>query len=167
VELPLRESAATWLFARSFDVIGILLVPGSLIILSWEAVDFMSDNQSSAGVLVVEDDWLLAHETRDALVKLGFNSVHLASDVASGREILKAHAPSLAILDVKLVGEEVFPLAEELRSRGVPFLFLTGCSPADIPGEWADYVVLPKPLYVPSLARALEKICRSAPAAGR
>jgi DNA-binding response OmpR family regulator len=48
-----------------------------------------------------------------------------AATVAQAQAIIANDSPQLAILDVNLNGELVFPLAEELLTRGVPFLFAT------------------------------------------
>ena len=36
------------------------------------------------------------------------------------------HSASAALLDVNLAGEKVFPVADQLRRRGVPFAFASG-----------------------------------------
>ena len=41
-----------------------------------------------------------------------------------------------ALLDINLRGEPLYPLAEALRARGVPFLFLTGYESLAIPEAW-------------------------------
>ena len=60
-----------------------------------------------------------------------------------------------AVLDVNLYGQKVYPAAEVLRRRSVPFVFSTGYSLAGIDPEWATYPVVQKPFLVERLAQAL------------
>ena len=78
-------------------------------------------------VLLVEDELLLALDIAMALEDEGAEVVGPIDDLAQGLSLLERE-PLLdaAILDIDLHGEDVFPLAERLRARGVPFLFHTG-----------------------------------------
>ena len=59
-----------------------------------------------------------------------------------------------AILDVNLNGEEVFPLADELISRGVPVIFSTGYDGASaLPAPYRDRPRLEKPFAAEGLKR--------------
>src|SRR3546814_16007683 len=52
-----------------------------------------------------------------------------------------------AVLDINLNGEMVFPLAETLRRRGVPFVFMTGYEGgAVLPPSLQDAPCVSKPL---------------------
>ena len=51
-----------------------------------------------------------------------------------------------AILDMNLNGQIVYPLADLLTSKGVPFLFLTGYSADGIESRFANIPVLQKPV---------------------
>lgn len=48
-----------------------------------------------------------------------------AASLSEARNLLEQSTPNIAVLDVNLNGELVFPLAEELQARGVPFVFAT------------------------------------------
>ncbi|MGZ9019130.1 MAG: response regulator [Rhodoplanes sp.] len=62
----------------------------------------------------------------------------------------------VAILDVNLRGAPVWPVAELLRSRGVPFVFLTGyASLNEFPAEFADVPRLDKPFVGDELLAAV------------
>ena len=62
------------------------------------------------------------------------------------------------MLDVDLRGEAVYPLAEALRARGVPFLFLTGYGQLAIPEPWRGAVRVEKPFDEASLLGALARL---------
>jgi CheY-like chemotaxis protein len=66
-----------------------------------------------------------------------------------------------AILDVNLGGESVYPVADMLHARGIPFVFMTGYGSASIDPRFAMVPVLQKPIE----AKALEDmfVSRNAP----
>ena len=72
---------------------------------------------------------------------------HVASD-----------APDIALLDVNLAGEEVFPVADALASRQVPFVFLTGYGRNVIPDRFRDRPLLGKPYSTAPLLATLERL---------
>ncbi|WP_127144834.1 response regulator [Pelagibacterium montanilacus] len=77
-------------------------------------------------VLLVEDDALIALDIEDTLVAAGATVIGPYATLAAARQAARGAAIDLAILDIDLHGEEVFPAAAVLRERGVPFLFYTG-----------------------------------------
>ena len=96
-------------------------------------------------VLVVEDEGLVAIMLEDLLEDLGceiagsFGAVDAALDwIGAGG------SADLALLDVNLAGETVFPVAEALKARGVPFVFATGYG-ADHDPRFKDTPLLGKP----------------------
>jgi CheY-like chemotaxis protein len=110
----------------------------------------------SLRVLVVEDDGLVAMMLEDLLEELG---CQLAASLASVREALAwieaGGAVDAALLDVNLGGEPVFPVAEALRARGVPFAFTTGYGDTD-DARFGGAVVLGKPIRLERLVATLK-----------
>ena len=106
-------------------------------------------------ILVVEDDPIVAANLAAMLADLGFGSVFLAHDLATGWALLLSKLPGLGILDVNLGGQLVFPLALELRARRIPIIFSTRRAPTEFPTEWTVHPILPKPLEARTLAAAL------------
>jgi hypothetical protein len=68
-----------------------------------------------------------------------------------------------AVLDVNVAGEKVFPVAEVLARRGVPFVFATGYGAAGIDGVFPDSPILQKPYLEAALARALREALARVP----
>jgi CheY-like chemotaxis protein len=60
-----------------------------------------------------------------------------------------------AVLDVKLQGLAIYPVAEALRRRGVPFVFNTGYAAETIPPAFRDAVHCEKPMAAAKVIRAL------------
>ena len=52
-----------------------------------------------------------------------------------------------ALLDIHLAGEPVFPVADLLAERGVPFAFVTGYNKDVLPPPYRDRPLLQKPFW--------------------
>ena len=96
-------------------------------------------------VFIVEDEFLLSLALEEDLIAAGCSIVGPFSTLASAIEASRLEPFDLAILDVNLNGQAIFPLADELRERGVPFVLLTGYGAADLPQRFSATPRLPKP----------------------
>ena len=113
--------------------------------------DDMLHRLRSSKALIAEDDTLLSLAIEDELKGLGFSQVFHAARVGDALAIIERDKPDVAILDVNLDGDQVFPVAEKLDEAKVPFFFITAYPPETIPEEWAERVVLQKPVHPPRL----------------
>lgn len=104
-------------------------------------------------VLIVEDDWLQANELASHLSQLGAEIVGPAANIASGLKL--APAAEIAVLDVDLKGEAVFPVADELKDRGVPIVFYSAYSKSRLPPRFRGTSHLAKPSRLPVLEEAI------------
>lgn len=100
----------------------------------------MTSSQGLSGkrVLVVEDDYYAATELSSRLSSMGWDIVGPSPNVEDSLVQIDS-APDLvaAVLDVRLGSELVFPVADELERRGLPFIFMTALEPDLIPIEIA------------------------------
>lgn len=96
-------------------------------------------------VLVVEDEGAIALLIEEMLEEFGCEVVASVARLATACEIAGSVQVDLAILDVNLAGERVFPVADILRGRQIPFLFSTGYGASGLPAEYAGCPVLHKP----------------------
>jgi DNA-binding response OmpR family regulator len=117
----------------------------------------MRHNASHPCVLLVEDEMCLAMMLQDILEDAGYRVVK-AARVPGALALAEAEAIDAAILDVNLAGKEVFPVADELRRRGVPFMFASGYGERGLPGEFSDCPVLQKPYDPVALEQMLENV---------
>ncbi|MEO6263720.1 MAG: response regulator [Luteimonas sp.] len=101
-------------------------------------------------VLIVEDEMYLAMMAEDILLDAG-HQVFKAARLPNALALAAAERFDAALLDINLAGVEVFPLAEELRRRGVPFTFTSGYGTNGIPPDYRDYPVLQKPYIAEQL----------------
>lgn len=113
-------------------------------------------------VLLVEDEGLVALMMEDLLTDLGCEVVGSCDSIRSALEWLAgaAEAPDGAVLDVNLGGELVYPVAEALAARRVPFAFATGYGalPDD---RFGGVPVLAKPVSADKLGRVIERFSAS------
>jgi CheY-like chemotaxis protein len=97
-------------------------------------------------VLLVEDEALVGMMMKDALNDLGYEVVGPFSTVPEARAAVFEDDFHAAILDVNLHGEPVYPLADLITAREVPFVFVTGYSADGIDRRFAHVPVLQKPV---------------------
>jgi CheY-like chemotaxis protein len=108
-------------------------------------------------VLVVEDDPIIALGFEDTILGLGVQTVRVAANVASALRMIDARAPEFALLDVALVHEQSFAVAERLAALAIPFAFATGYTADQVPAEFADRPRLPKPCPIDALEAVLRR----------
>jgi CheY-like chemotaxis protein len=108
-------------------------------------------------VLIVEDDPIIALDFEDTIQGFGVKAIRTAGSVSGALKMIDERAPDFALLDVGLVLERSFAIAERLDALGIPFAFVTGYS-ADVklPAAFTDRPRLPKPCT----AEALEMVLR-------
>jgi CheY-like chemotaxis protein len=108
-------------------------------------------------LLVVEDEAMVAMLVEDMLTDLGCIVVAVAGSVAAAIALADREDTVLdgAVLDVNLGGEKVFPVADALATRGVPFMFATGYGRAGIEARFMDAPVVSKPFGFDTLRSAL------------
>ncbi|MBS0248862.1 MAG: response regulator [Proteobacteria bacterium] len=106
-------------------------------------------------ILVVEDEFLIRTLLEDMLADLGHEIAASAATVDEARTCAVAGGFDLAILDVNLEGEEIFPVAEILAERNLPFIFVTGYGAAALPDQFRGRPTLQKPFQSEKLEAAL------------
>ena len=77
-------------------------------------------------VLIVEDDPIIALDFEDTILGFGVKTVRSAGSVAKALEMIADRAPDFALLDIGLVREKSFAVAERLEALKIPFVFVTG-----------------------------------------
>lgn len=106
-------------------------------------------------VLVVEDEMTVAMLIEDMVYELSFEVAAVIPRLEDAMRMLDSETFDLAMLDVHLNGKTVFPFADELEEREIPFLFATAYGPRGIPAKYAGHPVLQKPFGPVELRRAL------------
>lgn len=113
-------------------------------------------------VLVVEDDAMLSLMIENALESLGC-TIYSAANIADGAKLAATVDVQVGLLDVNVAGQAVYPVADILRQRGVPFVFVTAYVRSGVAEAYGDVPRLNKPFHL----SALEEILRKAAGASR
>lgn len=110
-------------------------------------------------ILVAEDEYMIAMDQRRDLRAEGAIVLGPTSTLEKAIDLIEAESRiDAALLDINLNGEQIFPAADILRERGVPFLFSTGYDQGSIPPRFASVPVCIKPLENSAIVAALRQL---------
>lgn len=110
---------------------------------------------SGLRILVVEDEAAISLLLEDMLLDFGCEVIGPAARLAAALEVVTHEKVDIAILDVNVAGEPIYPVAEALAQRGIPFVFSTGYGSAGIRDTFRDRPVLQKPFAQQDLKQKL------------
>ena len=109
-------------------------------------------------VLIVEDDPIIALDFEDTLLGFGVKTVRTAATVARALALIEERPPEFALLDIGLIREKSFAVAERLEALKIPFAFVTGYgADARLPAAFANKPRLSKPYSTDALKALLSK----------
>jgi CheY-like chemotaxis protein len=114
--------------------------------------------RSGHRILVVEDEFLIRMLLEDMLTDLGYDLVGVAGRLEEAAELAKTKDFDLAILDVNLDGHDVYPVADLITKRGLPFMFVTGYGGRGLPEQYRERPILQKPFQLDELKRMLAQL---------
>jgi DNA-binding NarL/FixJ family response regulator len=113
-------------------------------------------------LMIVEDEYLVARDLAGSLRELGVEVVGPAGTVNDALLLLEAEGTTIdaAVLDINLREDRVYPVADALTRRGVPFVFATGYDVLTIPETYATVPRCEKPVDKAELVRLLTNEAR-------
>jgi CheY-like chemotaxis protein len=119
----------------------------------------LSTPASLAGkrVLVVEDEALIAMLAEEMLAEIGCVHHATAPTLGTALPLVEAGGFDVALLDVNVARERVFPVADALAARSIPFAFASGYGEDGLPEAYAAWPLIGKPYSVQDLERALTR----------
>jgi len=109
-------------------------------------------------ILVVEDEYLVASLIQDILEMAGCVVSGPIPRLTEAVDAAKVDACDAAVLDVNLGGNRVFPVAEVLSHRHIPFIFVTGYGGGNLPEEHHSRPTLRKPFRNDELLNAISAL---------
>jgi CheY-like chemotaxis protein len=109
-------------------------------------------------VLVAEDEVHVLQMIEDMLVDLGCAITDSVSSMHTALERAATTQAQVALLDVNLRGQAIFPVAQILRKRGIPMLFSSGYGAGGIEAEWRSCPIIQKPFAFEQLEAALTQL---------
>jgi DNA-binding response OmpR family regulator len=112
-------------------------------------------------ILVAEDEYLIARHMRTLLDRLGGEVVGPVPGLDEAVRLATTERLEAAILDIKLAdGRTVYPLADLLAGRGIPFLFVSGYAQEDIPQRYRSIPLIVKPASLPAFHAAVDALLK-------
>jgi len=112
-------------------------------------------SRTAPNILVVEDEILVALMISEMLDDLGCTVAGSAGNLHDALALAQSSDLDGAILDLNLGGEPVYPVAEALAAKGVPFVFLTGYGAGGVEPRFADVPTIAKPFHPSALEDAV------------
>ncbi len=121
--------------------------------------DGRSPNLEGRRLLIVEDEYMIASELATSLETMGAVVIGPAGSVREALALVERDGDRLegAVLDINLRDERVYPVADALAARRVPFVFATGYDASVIPSAHAGVPRCEKPVDEALLARVLAR----------
>lgn len=116
----------------------------------------MSGHETGRRILVVEDEMLIAMIIEDALQESGGEIVGPVATLEAALKLAAEEKFDAAILDVTIRGGKVYPVAERLLARGIPFVFASGYGDWALPEALRDKPRLMKPFTAAALEEQLK-----------
>jgi CheY-like chemotaxis protein len=113
-------------------------------------------------VLVVEDEYLIRMLLEDMLGELGYDCAAAVGTIAEASDHAANSDFNVAVLDVNLDGKEIFPVADILAKRGLPFVFVTGYGEGSLPEPYRGRPALQKPFQAEQLKSTLAGLVATA-----
>ncbi|WP_101341183.1 response regulator [Cereibacter azotoformans] len=111
-------------------------------------------------VLVVEDDYFLAHELAEILEAEGAQVSGPAGTLTEAMDLASRAPLDAAVLDVNLRHLTVQPVIEVLARRDIPVLLLTGADVASLPPDLCRQPIMSKPVDDRALVARLAAFAR-------
>lgn len=120
----------------------------------------MAQHSGALRVLICEDEFLLANDMATELARRGVCVAGIVARVADARAALDREGfdANAAVLDIKLLDGEVFPVVPLMLARGMAVVFCTGYSAQDLPPEFAHLLTVGKPTDIEELLRAFTHV---------
>src|SRR5688572_29538178 len=109
-------------------------------------------------VLLAEDEFVVRIMLAEMLEEMGCTIVGPAATVEQAARLCEKGGIDLALLDVNLNNEEIFPVADTLRRMSVPIIFSTGYAMAGLPDHWIGAALLQKPYGQDDLNAAIRSL---------
>ena len=115
---------------------------------------------NGCSVLVVDDDFYLAEDNREALEEAGAIVLGPYGLEDEALASIEDDLPDLAVLDLNLGTGPSFKVARAMRARGVPMVLVTGYDADVIPPDLADTPRLEKPVSGAKLVATVTELLR-------
>ena len=125
------------------------------------------DGLAGRRILVVEDETMLALVIEDTIGALGCEIVGPIYRLDTALRLAKEEDLDAAILDVSIRDQKIYPVAEQLLARGIPFVLASGYGDWALPENLRSHPRLTKPFTVEALKSQVRSLCGQSRGVGR
>ncbi len=94
----------------------------------------------------------------DVLIDIGCKTVEVKTSVETALEYIAEKQVDFALLDINLNGRPSYPIAEELNTRSIPFIFLSGYGAHGLNGAFSHCKTLQKPFEAKEIEKAVGEL---------
>ena len=115
----------------------------------------MSKDFDGKTILIVEDEFFVGSDLEQILADAGANAVLVNTASAASARLAETQFDAV-ILDIHLQDESTYPVADELRRRAIPFVFLSGY--LTIREGYTDIPFVDKPFTKETVTSALKNL---------
>ena len=109
-------------------------------------------------VLLVEDEVLITLLLQDMLLDLEYEVADAPASLDDALSAARNGAFDLALVDLNLRGKLTYPVADLLKARQIPVIFVTGYGSAALEPAYADALVLEKPFHRKDLEAIIARV---------
>ena len=109
-------------------------------------------------VLIVEDEAMISMLIEDMVLELGHEVVGPAARLDHALTLALQAEIDVGLLDINVDGSVVFPVADVLRFREIPFVFVTGYDFKALPERFRGGPMLSKPFSQQQFADMLNSV---------
>jgi DNA-binding NtrC family response regulator len=109
-------------------------------------------------VLIIEDEYFLADDLAKALRLVGCKVIGPVPELSDAMSI-ETDSFDLAVIDINLRECLAYPIADELKRLGKPFIFVTGYGAGAIPHRFRDVRRFEKPCDFETISAEISMLC--------
>jgi CheY-like chemotaxis protein len=109
-------------------------------------------------VLLVEDEVLITLLLQDMLLDLECEVADAPASLDDALSAARNGAFDLALVDLNLRGKLTYPVADLLKARQIPVIFVTGYGSAALEPAYAGVPVLEKPFHRKDLEAIIARV---------
>lgn len=109
-------------------------------------------------ILIVEDEAMISMLIEDMVLDFGSEIVGPAARLDHALTLALQAEIDVGLLDINVDGSVVYPVADVLRFRSIPFIFVTGYDFKALPERFRGSPMLSKPFSYQHFADALRNV---------
>jgi DNA-binding NtrC family response regulator len=111
-------------------------------------------------ILIVEDEYFIAQDLAEAFTDIGSEVLGPVPSIDQAMEVIRDQVVHAAVLDINIQDQMVFPVADILTRRDIPFVFASGYDEKTVPQSYQGVPRWEKPFAAGDIAEFLSDLLR-------